>query len=145
VIRYRTDHRPALDEARALYRESTLGERRPIDDDTRFAAMLANANLTVTAWDGERLVGISRALSDFVWSTYLADLAVRASHQRKGIGKELIRLTQAAAPQAKLILLAAPAAERYYPHIGFSHMPQAWWLRADERVTSSSELTESTP
>jgi predicted N-acetyltransferase YhbS len=134
MIGYRDDYRPALIEARELYRASTLGERRPIDDDARFAAMLEHANLTITAWDGDLLVGISRCVSDFVWTTYLADLAVRVSHQHGGIGKELIRRTQAAAPQAKLLLLAAPAAERYYPHIGFSHFPQAWMLRENESV-----------
>jgi len=62
------------------------------------------------------------------------DLAVRVSHQRQGIGKELMRRTQAATPQAKLLLLAAPAAEKYYPHVGFEHMPQAWWLKPDQRI-----------
>lgn len=134
MILYRDDRRPGLDEARELYRASTLGERRPIDDDARFAAMLANANLIVTAWDGDALVGISRCITDFAWTTYLADLAVAASHQRRGIGRELMRRTQAAAPQAKLLLLAAPAAERYYPHVGFTRVPQAWLLREHESI-----------
>jgi len=129
MIDYRNDVRPELEQARELYRASTLAERRPVDDDARFATMLAQANLIVTAWEGDVLVGISRCISDLVWTTYLADLAVRASHQRRGIGRELVRRTQAAAPQAKLLLLAAPAAEGYYPHIGFQHMPQAWMLR----------------
>lgn len=134
MISYRDDHRPTLDEARELYRASTLGERRPIDDAARFTSMLAHANLIITAWEGTLLVGISRCVTDFAWTTYLADLAVRASHQRSGIGKELIRRTQAAAPQAKLLLLAAPAAERYYPHIGFQQFAQAWMLREGETI-----------
>jgi len=134
MILYRDDVRPELEQAIELYRASTLGERRPIDDRARFAAMLTHANLTITAWDGAQLVGISRCVTDFVWTTYLADLAVRVSHQRGGIGKELMRRTQAAAPQAKLLLLAAPAAEKYYPHVGFEHMPQAWWLKPDQRI-----------
>lgn len=135
MIEYRNDVIPELDAAIELYRASTLGERRPIDDRERFARMLAQANLTITAWDGELLVGISRCVSDFAWTTYLADLAVRASHQRQGIGTELIRRTQRAAPQAKLLLLAAPAAEQYYPHVGFQHFPQAWMLRPEDSVT----------
>ena len=134
MIVYRNNARPELEQARELYRASTLGERRPIDEHARFAAMLEHANLIVTAWDGDMLVGISRCITDFVWTTYLADLAVRVSHQRQGIGKELMRRTQAAAPQAKLLLLAAPAAEKYYPHVGFEHMPQAWWLKPDQRI-----------
>jgi predicted N-acetyltransferase YhbS len=134
MIAYHADRRPGLEQARELYRASTLGERRPIDDDARFEAMLEHANLVVTAWEGPLLVGISRCVTDFAWTTYLADLAVRVSHQRAGIGRELIRHTRAAAPQAKLLLLAAPAAERYYPHIGFGHFPQAWMLREEDEL-----------
>jgi GNAT superfamily N-acetyltransferase len=132
MIGYRQDVRPGLDQAVELYCASTLAERRPVDDRARFAAMLEHANLIITAWDGDLLVGISRCVTDFSWTTYLADLAIRVSHQRKGIGKELIRRTLAAAPAAKLLLLAAPAAEKYYPHIGFEHFPQAWMLRTVE-------------
>jgi predicted N-acetyltransferase YhbS len=135
MIRYRTGNDLDLDAVIDLYRASTLGERRPVDDRERMAAMLRHANLIVTAWDDDLLVGISRALSDFSFVTYLSDLAVRASHQKKGIGKELMRRTQAlAGKHAKLLLLAAPKAEQYYPHVGFTHHPQAWWLGPDERV-----------
>ena len=135
MITYKTDNDLDLDAVIDLYRASTLGERRPIDDRERMSAMLKNANLTITAWDQELLVGISRALSDFCYITYLSDLAVRASHQRLGIGKELIRRTQAAGgPKTTLLLLAAPAAERYYPHIGFTHHPEAWLLNPGDPV-----------
>jgi GNAT superfamily N-acetyltransferase len=116
-----------------LYEASTLGQRRPVHDQHRMAAMIANANLVITAWDDGLLVGISRALSDFAYATYLSDLAVRLSYQRQGIGKELIRLTRVAAPDARLILLAAPAAESYYPRIGFERHPQAWTLAPEAR------------
>jgi predicted N-acetyltransferase YhbS len=135
VINYRVGNDLDLDAAIDLYRASTLGERRPLDDRERMAAMLQNANLVVTAWDRELLVGISRALTDFAYATYLSDLAVRLSHQRTGIGKELIRRTQAAAgPQATLILLSAPAAASYYPHVGFTQHPSAWFLKPGEPV-----------
>jgi predicted N-acetyltransferase YhbS len=135
MIRYKTGNDLDLDALIELYRASTLGERRPVDDRERMADMLRHANLIVTAWDGELLVGISRALSDFSFVTYLSDLAVRASHQKLGIGKELMRRTQTlAGKHAKLILLAAPAAEQYYPHVGFTRHPQAWILGPDERV-----------
>jgi predicted N-acetyltransferase YhbS len=99
------------------------------------AAMLRNANLVVTAWDGELMVGIARSLSDFSYVTYMSDLAVREPYQRQGIGKELIRRTQlAGGSKTTLLLLAAPAAEQYYPRIGFTHHPQAWLLREGESV-----------
>lgn len=128
AISYRTGNDLDLDTVIELYRASTLGERRPVEDRERMAAMLRHANLVITAWDGDRLAGISRALTDWRYVTYLSDLAVRLSHQKNGIGRELVRRTQAAAPEAMVILLAAPAAEKYYPHIGFRHHPQAWTL-----------------
>ena len=129
MISYRTGNDLDLDAVIELYVDSTLGERRPVSDRSRMQRMLEHANLVVTAWDGARMVGISRSLTDFVYATYLSDLAVRKSYQRTGIGRELVRLTRDAAPRAMLILLAAPAAEEYYPHIGFEHHPQAWILR----------------
>jgi GNAT superfamily N-acetyltransferase len=135
MISYRTGNDLDLDEVIELYVASTLGVRRPVDDRERMAAMLANANLIVTAWDDALLVGIARALSDFSFITYLSDLAVRESHQRRGIGKELMRRVQkAGGPQAKLLLLSAPAAEKYYPHVGFTHHPQAWILNPDQAI-----------
>jgi len=135
MIRYQSGNDLNLDALIELYKASTLGERRPIDDRERMASMLHHANLVVTAWDDDLLVGVSRALSDFSFVTYLSDLAVRKSHQKQGIGKELIRRTQElGGKHAKLLLLAAPAAEKYYPHVGFTHHPQAWMLDPHERV-----------
>jgi predicted N-acetyltransferase YhbS len=132
-ITYRRGGNLDLDCMHELYRESTLGERRPIDDRAAFADMLRHANLVITAWDGELAVGIARTLTDFSYVAYLADLAVRASHQRRGIGKELMRRTQEAlGPRALLVLLAAPKAVDYYPHVGFTHHPQAWTLKGGE-------------
>lgn len=134
-IDYRNGNELDLDQVIELYRASTLGERRPVDQRETMRAMLANANLVVTAWDGAQLVGIARSLTDFAYVAYLSDLAVRVSHQRRGIGKELIRRSQAAlGAGASLILLAAPAAADYYPHVGFSHHPQAFMLQPGQRV-----------
>ena len=134
-IQYRTGNTLNLDEVIELYQASTLGERRPIHDRPRFSGMLTNANLIITAWDGDLLVGISRCITDFNHFTYLADLAVRVSHQKRGIGKELVRLTQVhSGPETNILLLAAPAAEKYYSRIGFTHAPQAWLLKAGEQL-----------
>ena len=134
-IRYTVGNELNLEAVLDLYKASTLGESRPIEDRERFAAMLRHANLLITAWDGELLVGISRTLTDFHYIAYLADLAVRRSHQKRGIGKELIRRTQTeGGPKTNIVLLAAPAAEGYYSHIGFQSVPQAWFLKAGATV-----------
>jgi len=134
AIEYRTGNDLDLDAVIELYVASTLGRRRPVDDRERMAEMLRHANLVITAWDGLLLCGVSRCITDWVWTTYLADLGVRKSHQRQGIGLELMRRSRDAAPRAKLLLLAAPEAVDYYPHAGFQHMPQAWWLREGDEL-----------
>jgi predicted N-acetyltransferase YhbS len=135
MITYRLGNQLDLDQVIELYKASTLGERRPVDDRPRMWEMLRNANLVVTAWDGDLLVGISRAFTDFAYATYLSDLAVRVSHQRRGIGKELIRQTRRhAGRDAYLVLLAAPKAIDYYPHIGFEAHPSAWILRKEQQI-----------
>jgi predicted N-acetyltransferase YhbS len=134
MITYRLGNDLELDVVIELYRASTLGERRPIEDRERMRLMLANANLVVTAWDGDLLVGIARSVSDFSYATYLSDLAVRESHQKQGIGRELIKRTQAGGGEATIILLSAPKAVDYYPHIGMNQHPSAWILGPEEKV-----------
>jgi GNAT superfamily N-acetyltransferase len=135
VISYRTGNDIDLDEMIGLYVDSTLGERRPVGERDRMARMLDEANLVITAWDDELLVGISRSVTDWVYCTYLSDLAVRADYQGQGIGKELVRLTREATPQATIILLAAPKAVDYYPKIGMTRHESAWILRPGEEPT----------
>ncbi|EML0164946.1 GNAT family N-acetyltransferase, partial [Vibrio cholerae] len=91
--------------------------------------MLANTDLLVSAWIGERLVGIARSVTDFHYCCYLSDLAVSEQVQSKGIGKELIRQTFVSLKKGcKLILLAAPQATEYYPKIGFKQHNSAWLM-----------------
>lgn len=117
-----------LDEVLAVYRSSGLGERRPIADADRFSAMIRNANLILTCRTRGELVGIARSISDFCYVTYLSDIAVSRPYQRFGIGRALIDAMRKQAPQAKIVLLSAPAATDYYPHIGFSRHDSAWVL-----------------
>jgi GNAT superfamily N-acetyltransferase len=129
MIEYRLGNDIDLDVLIELYAASTLGARRPIESRDRMASMLKHANLVITAWDRGLLVGISRSLSDFSYVTYLSDLAVRVSHQRGGIGRELIRRTQqAGGPDTRVVLLAAPAAVDYYPRVGLTRHDSAWTL-----------------
>jgi len=129
-IEYAVEPGLSVDEFIDILRRSTLAERRPVDDATTMAGMLAHADLIVTARDSRRLlVGVSRAITDFNYCTYLSDLAVDEAFQRQGIGRELIRRTHLAAGlKTNLILLAAPKAETYYPHIGMLPHNSCWRL-----------------
>ena len=117
-----------VDEVLEVYRSSGLGERRPITDIERFHAMVRNANLILVCRIEGKMVGIARCVSDFSYVTYLSDMAVSRAYQRSGIGRALIDATRKEAPQAKIVLLSAPAATDYYPHIGFSRHDSAWVL-----------------
>ncbi len=112
-----------------VLKRSTLAERRPVDDVERIQSMLDNGDVLVTAWAGSKLVGVSRAVTDFSFCCYLSDLAVDSGFQYRGIGKELVRLThQTAGGQTQLILLAAPKAVNYYPKIGMKQFKHCFVL-----------------
>lgn len=131
TIRYAIEPDLSADEFVDVLRRSTLAERRPVDDRARIADMLENADLIVTARDeAGLLVGISRAVTDFSYCCYLSDLAVDEAFQGQSIGRELIRRTHGAAgPGTTLILIAAPKAKTYYPHIGMTQHDSCWIVR----------------
>jgi len=136
-IEYKVNEPLTTDQFIALLESSTLGERRPIDDRACMAGMISNSNLTVTAWDEGKLVGIARSMTDFHYACYLSDLAVSKTHQKSGIGKQLQSLTQKQlGPRCKLILIAAPAANSYYEHIGFTNNPRCWLLEQGSSLSS---------
>ena len=128
VIHYRLEPGLSPDEFVDVLRRSTLAERRPVTETATIAGMLAHADLILTARTAEGLlVGVSRAITDFSYCTYLSDLAVDEAFQRRGIGRQLVRRThEAAGLHTTLILLAAPKARTYYPHIGLRQHDSCW-------------------
>ena len=130
-IRYKTCRSISDAEFVDVLQRSSLADRRPVEDLKCIRAMLEHANLLCTAWEGSTLVGVARSVTDFEYCCYLSDLAVDKKYQKKGIGRELLRLTKSQlGPRAKLILLAAPKAEAYYPKVGFDQHTSAWVIPA---------------
>jgi len=124
-ILYTVNDAVTPDEVAEVFRSS--GIRRPSNDPKRIAKMIANANLIVCARDGQNLVGIARALTDFSYCCYISDLAVDRAYSGKGIGKELIRkIQEAAGEEAMILLLSSSNSESYYPRIGFKKAENAW-------------------
>jgi predicted N-acetyltransferase YhbS len=129
-ITYAVEPDLTVREFRDVLVASTLGERRPIDDPERLGKMLRHADLIITARDDGKLVGVSRAITDFAFCCYLSDLAVDTAYQRQGIGKRLVAETHLRAGKStRLILTAAPGAEGYYPKIGMEHVKSCWAIR----------------
>lgn len=135
-IQYHADRPLTADEFIDVLKRSTLGERRPVDDRACIQAMLDHANLLCTAWDGAKLVGVARSVTDFAYCCYLSDLAIDETYQRQGIGRGLIAQIQSRlGPKAKLVLLAAPRAVDYYPKLGFQAHPSAWVIESTRSLT----------
>lgn len=127
-----------------LLRRSTLAERRPIDEPDTIEVMVRQADLLLTARKEGKLIGLSRAISDRGYCTYLSDLAVDADYQHQGIGRELIRRTHLEAGlNTTLILLAAPAAREYYPKIGMQAHDSCWIVPRVSRRQSSKHASQS--
>jgi len=136
-IEYRINVPITADQFIDLLERSTLGERRPINDRECMEGLIANSNLTVSAWENDALIGIARSMTDFYYACYLSDLAVCQSHQKSGVGRQLQIITQnQLGPRCKLILIAAPAANTYYEHMGFTNNPRCWVLDRDVGISS---------
>ena len=125
-IKYKTTQNLTAKEFINILERSTLGERRPIDDEKCIQGMLDHADVLVVALDGEKVVGVARAVTDFHYACYLSDLAVDVEYQKKGIGQRLIEEVQKNLEKnCKIILLSAPDATTYYPKVGFTQHPSA--------------------
>ena len=130
TIHYKNDVNLSADQFIDLLKRSTLAERRPVNDVTKINGMLHHANILITAWAGDVLVGVSRALSDFSFCCYLSDLAVDEAYQKQGIGKRLIEEThKVSGLHTTLILLAAPKATTYYPKVGMEQFSDCFLIR----------------
>jgi len=105
------------------------GIKRPADDLDRIQRMIDNADVNISAWDRDKLVGIARAITDFTYCCYLSDLAVCKEYQKTGIGTELVeRLRNHLGEEVSLLLLSAPTAMEYYPRIGFEKTEKAFLI-----------------
>ena len=125
MIRYEENKTISAVELAEVFIQS--GIRRPVEDIPRLQKMLDQADMIITAWDGDKLVGIARAITDFSYCCYLSDLAVNKNYQKTGIGRELVyRVHKKLGEEVSLILLASPIAMEYYPKIGFTKIENGY-------------------
>lgn len=126
-ITYYSDKIPTAEQIIELYNNSGLP--RPTADKARIQKMYDNSNLIVTAWHNDKLVGVSRSVTDWAWSCYLADLAVHPDYKKSGIGKKLVQLTkEKLGDESMILLLSVPTAMEYYPKIGFTKEDRAFTI-----------------
>lgn len=128
-VEYKINASISVDQFIDLLLRSSLSERRPIDDRECLQGMVTNSNLMVTAWDGEKLIGIARSMTDFNYACYLSDLAVDKQYQKSGVGRKMQAVTkEQLGEKCKLILISAPDANAYYEHIGYTNSERCWVL-----------------
>jgi GNAT superfamily N-acetyltransferase len=129
-ISYHADRMPSPEQIIALY--DNAGLPRPTTDAPRIQKMYENSNLVVTAWHNDQLIGVSRSITDWAWSCYLSDLAIRKEYQKAGIGRELIRLTkEKVGEQSMVLLLSVDTALDYYPRVGMEQLNNAFIIKRE--------------
>jgi len=129
-IFYEFNKIPSPEQVIELYENAGLP--RPTNDVERISKMYQNADIIVTAWHNDLLVGVSRSITDWVWSCYLADLAVRDDYKKLGIGKKLIDLTkEKVGKQSMILLLSVPGAMEYYPKVGFTKQESSFIINRE--------------
>jgi GNAT superfamily N-acetyltransferase len=111
-----------------LYRRAPL--MRSVHDPAAVEAMFASATFVVSAWHGDRLVGLARVLSDGVLFSFLCDLAVEPDVQGVGIGRQLIDAVLERCRGTELVLRDSEISAPFYERIGFERVGNAWTRQA---------------
>ena len=125
-LSFHLDRRPEVEAIRVLYAASPL--RRPIHDPERIRLMFEGSNVVISAYAGERLMGLLRGWTDFVFDGYVCDLAIHPEVQKAGVGRHLLDLAQGLGEGIEWILQASPLARDYYAHIGWERVGNGWRL-----------------
>ncbi len=134
MISFQVESALRLIEFQSILEDSGLSARRPMEDPLLLEQMLLGSNLLITARSEGQLVGFLRGLSDFCYRSFIADLAVAHSFQRKGIGRQLIQVARNQAPDARLILFSAEDALPFYEKLGFHLHERCYQLKAGEEL-----------
>ena len=115
-----------------LYRQAPWAKHRALE---QAQAMLANTDVVISAWDGPRLVGFGRVLTDFVFRASIWDVIVDKAFQKQGIGTEIVQRILNH-PRLKRVELFWLCTRRpgFYAKLGFSSKEQTGmvWSRSKQ-------------
>jgi GNAT superfamily N-acetyltransferase len=134
MISYQLEAEISIKEFQSILEESGLARRRPMDDLNLLERMISGSNLLVTARAEGQLVGLLRGISDHCYRSFIADLAVSQDFQRKGIGRQLLKVAREQAPEARLILFSAEDAFPFYEKLGFHLHERCYQLKVGEEL-----------
>ena len=102
-----------------------VGWYRKANDVPRLARMLEGTTQMISAWEGERMVGFARAISDQAYNGYISSVAVHPRWQGKGLGERLITALMEQNDEIKFVLTAVPGIHGFYEGLGFAQDPEA--------------------
>ena len=105
-----------------LYRQAPWAKHRALE---QAQAMLAKTDVVISAWDGTRLVGFGRVLTDYVFRASIWDVIVDREYQGRKIGTEIVRriLDHPTLQQVELFWLCTRM-PGFYERLGFSAKEQ---------------------
>lgn len=132
MVTYQRETDLPLQEYIDILNSSGLGKRRPVDDTDHLNRMIVGSNMILTAREDGELVGVLRALSDFCYRTFIADIAVADERKGEGIGRVLLQKARETAPEARLFLFSAEDAEGFYQKLGFQLHERCYQLKVGE-------------
>lgn len=100
----------------------------PGDYDMEKTQAALSKTVNITAYDGERLVGCLRILSDGCFFGTITELLVLPEYQGKGVGSRLLQLARESTP-TMLYFGAQPGAEAFYEKNGCEKGLQSYVIR----------------
>lgn len=116
----RADTLPNLPQLLTLYGRVgwTNYTRRP----ERLQAALRGSLVVLTAWEGDALIGLARAVGDGVSILFVQDVLVDPAWQRQGVGRALMQVMLERFPEVYQVQLLADrdsGTEAFYRSLGF--------------------------
>ncbi|MEY2373982.1 GNAT family N-acetyltransferase [Lentilactobacillus buchneri] len=105
---------------------------RQLNDETKIYNMLQHADYLFTAWDGDKLVGFSRGMTDYGDMVYVGDLGVDENYRKLGIGHHLLDMVSEKFGSGMHVgLFASEMAKDYYEKVGFTKDPRGYMKNPD--------------
>ncbi len=117
-------------ELEELFRETNLGGR--VGEKIRRA--FVNSSVVCLAYDGARLIGASRAMTDGEYHGLIYDVAVLPEYQRHGVGRRMMRELLDRMPVWRVMLVADQDVQGFYRHLGFQTYPDVMARLSSERL-----------
>ncbi len=88
AVTYSHNEPPDASQLLGLFHQAPWAKARSLDDAKE---MLRHTDLTLSAWQGDRLIGFGRVLTDFIYRATIWDVIVDRTYQGQGVGTEIVR------------------------------------------------------